>query len=91
MAATITFGGGGAMAYTPNCIKVKLGQMVSFQGNFSNHPLRQACGPTLGTLDESSGQGTTFIFSALGTYGFYCEMHGSPTGSGMAGAIEVVR
>lgn len=88
---TITFGGGGATVYTPNCIRVKLGQAVAFQGNFGNHPLRQACGPTLGTLQQSIGQNASFSFDALGTYGFYCDMHGSASGGGMAGAIEVVR
>ncbi|MFT3842091.1 MAG: hypothetical protein QM723_34185 [Myxococcaceae bacterium] len=89
-AATITFGSGNNV-YTPKCIKVKLGQLVSFQGNFSNHPLRQACGPIMNMLEASTGQGTDFTFGALGTYGYYCDMHGSSTGGGMAGAIEVVR
>ena len=80
--------------YRPPCMVVRFGQSVTFQGGeFASHPLTQACGPLNSPLLEvSSGQMLTVTFDrALGTYGYYCRQHGSMTGSGMAGAIEVIR
>ena len=43
-------------------------------------------------ISARNGTSLTLTFDrALGVFGFYCMQHGSPTGSGMAGAIEVVR
>ncbi len=88
---TITFGGG-SNTYVPKCVRVKLGQQVTFSGSFSSHPLRQSCGPVNGVLQGASGSSASFTLDqALGVFGYYCDQHGSPNGSGMAGAIEVVR
>ncbi len=38
----------------------------------------------------SSGSSVSITFSAAGLYGYYCTAHGTKTGSGMAGAIQVV-
>jgi plastocyanin len=91
-APTIHFPAGGAR-YSPDCIQVRFGQTVEFSGgDFSNHPLSQACGPVMGKLSASAGTTLRVTFDdALGVYGFYCRQHGSNSGSGMAGAIEVVR
>lgn len=89
-APTIHFPNGN-QTYSPRCLRIKLGQSVTFSGNFSGHPLAQACGPTR-VVSATSGNSATFGFTeGLGSYGFYCEMHGSSTGAGMTGAIEVVR
>ena len=87
---TIRFPVGGDR-YAPDCVRVRLGQSVTFEGSFGPHPLSQACGPVGGLLEASNGSALTVRFDqALGAYGFYCTRHGSPGGSGMAGAIEVV-
>jgi plastocyanin len=90
--AVIQFGVGGNR-YTPSCALIQFGQSVRFEGgDFNNHTLGQGCGATDGLLQASSGTSATFTFDhALGVYGYYCMQHGSPLGSGMAGAIEVVR
>ena len=86
---TITFGG---ERYSPSCVRVRFGQSVTWTGNFGSHPLREACGPVAAGVSASSGQTTTVTFDrALGVFGFYCDVHGSSSGAGMAGAIEVVR
>ena len=79
--------------YTPACIRIRFGQSVAFQGGtFSSHPLAQGCGPIGGVLTATTGQTFTRTFdNALGTFGYFCTQHGSASGSGMAGAIEVVR
>jgi plastocyanin len=76
-------------AYDPKCLKVKVGQPVTFQGDFSVHPLRQSCGPAP-VLTGGTGTQSTFTFSVAGFYGYYCLDHGSSTGQAMAGAILVV-
>jgi plastocyanin len=84
---TISFPG---LAYDPKCLRLKVGQAVSFSGSFSAHPLEQACGPAPVIASTSSGTSASFSFSKPGLYGYYCTLHGTSTGSGMAGAIEVV-
>ena len=87
--ATVSFGGAAGIAYSPKCLKVKAGQMVTFQGGFGVHPLAQACGPAQ-VITNGTGTQTAFTFSVAGTYGFYCTLHGSAAGTGMAGALLVV-
>jgi plastocyanin len=87
---TVTFGSN--HVYVPRCIRVRFGQQVTFAGSFGTHPMQQACGPATALLQNQSG--TTFTVTmdqALGVFGYYCNVHGTATGSGMAGAIEVVR
>lgn len=85
---------GGNDRYTPACVRVRFGQSVTFQGgDFGSHPMTQACGPiAVPAFEQSSGSAVSITFDkALGVFGYYCTRHGSPNGSGMAGAIEVVR
>lgn len=84
---TVSFPG---LAYDPKCLRVKVGQTVSFSGSFSAHPLEQACGPATVIASTSTGSSASFSFSKPGLYGYYCTLHGTSAGSGMAGAIEVV-
>jgi plastocyanin len=92
-ATTITFPAGGSDAYSLPCVRVRLGQSVTFQGTFQSHPVKQACGPVSGGVPTtSSGSSLTVVLDrALGTFGYYCTNHGSSSGSGMSGAIDVVR
>jgi plastocyanin len=80
----------GSDTYAPNCLRIQTGQTVTFTGSFGSHPLEQECGPAVGILRASSGNSAAFQLTVPGTYGYYCTQHGSPSGSGMAGAIEVV-
>ncbi len=80
-------------AYGPECARVRFGQTVTFLGqNFGTHPLAQGCGPVNNVLLANQGDSFSVTFNrGLGVYGYYCTRHGSASGSGMAGAIEVVR
>ena len=78
--------------YQPRCVKVRFGQSVTFEGDFGEHGLASGCGPVASGLAASSGTTVTTTFDrALGVFGFFCTKHGEANGSGMAGAIEVVR
>lgn len=83
--ATIEFGGAHGNAYAPRCVRVKVGQVVTFSGEFGTHPLAQDCGPNQSIPDKSSGTSTTVTFATPGTWGFTCTVH-----AGMTGAIDVV-
>jgi len=91
-ARTVTFPG---FAYTPRCIKIRVGQTVTWSGDLAFHPLRpglivggvpmaQAGNPV---PSVSAGASTTATFAAAGDYGYYCANH---FGSGMVGAVYVV-
>ncbi len=86
---SIDFGGGNDR-YVPKCLRLTAGQAVTFMGNFNNHPMHQACGPVAQALGATSGTNAQFTLTVPGVYGFYCSQHGDSTGTGMAGAIEVV-
>ncbi len=92
-AVTITFGNPN-FAYTPPCIKVKKGTKVTFEGNFTFHPLiggTTTAGmppvpdPTSPIKATAAGMSATFTMDTAGTFPYYCEIH-LPS---MAGAIFV--
>jgi plastocyanin len=87
---TITFGGTAGNAYVPKCMQVKVGQTVTFSGDFSFHPLQPACGPAIPSVSPVSATEATVTFDTAGNYGYFCTRHGTAAGTGMAGAIEVV-
>jgi hypothetical protein len=71
--------------------------MVTWQADggtdFSAHPLtpdssRGTAGNPI--MTTSSGTSVTYAFGATGFFPFYCANHGSTTGSGESGVIQVV-
>jgi plastocyanin len=92
---TIAFGGATGDMYTPPCIKVSVGTVVTFNGDFTTHPLQggvvagvtatpDASGPL--AMVTSAGMTAPFAMSVAGSYGFYCTVHWP---LGMKGAIFV--
>jgi plastocyanin len=77
--------------YHPKCLTIKVGQSVTFSGSFAAHPLREACGPAASLTSTSGGSSATFTFDVAGDYGYYCPVHGTSSGTGMAGSIRVVQ
>jgi plastocyanin len=80
---------GGSMSFSPSTVTVDAGQPVcwSWSGTSSQHTVKAdddsfTSGPadTHGTFQRT--------FSTPGTFGYYCQVHGSPTG-GMRGTIVV--
>jgi plastocyanin len=72
------------MQYAPNCVKIKAGSMVTWNGDFSMHPLAPE-GTGNPIMATSTGMTASFTFTTAGTYGFHCMFH--PTV--MNGAIIV--
>jgi plastocyanin len=77
-------------AYTPNCIRIHTGTMVTLPGA-SLHPLIGAtCNPPGSPIPTTpSAAGGTFTFTTAGLYGYHCNVHGQDNGTGMAGLIVV--
>ena len=88
----ITFPG---FAYAPPCMKIRVGQAVTWSGDLGFHPLR--AGAIVGGVATaqpgnpvpsiSTGNTATATFGAAGDYGYYCANHFA---GGMVGAIFVV-
>lgn len=78
--------------FTPKCLRVKAGATVAIQGS-NHHPLSAmadiggAQNPFATTMAATEPQ--TRKMDQPGTYGYFCENHGDPSGSGMAGVIVV--
>lgn len=81
------YAAGTPAAYDPPCIKIKVGQKVTWGGSFATHPLRPApCNPTTGDQIPTISGGTlaTLTMTTPGIYGFQCLVHSS---GGMKGVI----
>jgi plastocyanin len=79
--------------YTPRCIRVPVGTMVTIV-NTTVHPLRAAaCSPSDTPIPGGASTSTEFVFDHTGHYGFFCANHGvdDPTSTtpGMSGLIIV--
>jgi plastocyanin len=80
--------GSTSQQYSPACVTIHQGAQVTWEGSFTNFPLKQ--GPE-GTLDNpivftSAGTSATFTFPMPGSFGF--QSSADPTG--MQGAVFVV-
>ncbi len=86
--------------FTPRSLTINAGDTVTFTNAGGGHNVRsddqtsfrcaQGCDGNGGNGNISSALWSfTRTFSTPGTVGYYCEAHGSPNGSGMAGSIIV--
>jgi hypothetical protein len=67
------------------CMQIKVGQTVTFSGDFTSHPIRASGGDSpnpISNIPKTTGEVT---FDDTGVYGFQCELHPE-----MRGAIKVV-
>jgi plastocyanin len=84
--AKITISGGG-IAFSPASITIDPGKPVCWTWSGSEHTVKGDDGSFTSGPPSASG---TFqrTFNAPGTYGYHCQVHGTPT-SGMRGTIVV--
>jgi len=78
-------------AYQPRCMRVKVGQKVTWLGDLASHPLTpHGASESSGAspiVPTSSGTSAAFTFTSEGVFGFACAHHPAQ----MLGAIDVVR
>jgi plastocyanin len=97
---TVSFGGGVGNNYDPECVKVTQGTVITFNGNFSTHPMiggevdtvamtktPASSGPFIPITNTGMSATFAFSMSALGNFPYYCDVHAL---GGMAGAVFVV-
>ena len=88
--------------FSPKNLSIDVGDTVTFENGGGFHNVTSApgsvtmfrcadgCDGAGGNGDLSSASwSATVTFPTAGTVGFYCEAHGSPNGTGMAGTITV--
>jgi plastocyanin len=83
----IIFGGEVGMTYSPNALEVKVGDVITWQGDFSMHPLHFEVVPDGATkpADVTSGDAFSYTVEVAGQYGYYCIFHKF---SGMVGGFQ---
>ncbi len=77
-------------AFQPNVITVAPGTAVTWNNQDSGP--RHSATASDGSFDTGlfdAGESATLTFDTPGTYVYYCTLHGSPDGSGMAATITV--
>ncbi|MBW8873949.1 MAG: fibronectin type III domain-containing protein [Acidobacteria bacterium] len=79
--------GGVNTVFTPNTLDIHVGDTVRWHNAGGFHNVL-ADDSSFGTTVSSDAWTFTHTFNAAGTFGYYCEQHGSP-GAGMSGTIHV--
>jgi len=82
------------LKYSPSCVQIKKGSMITFMMDFMLHPLKKSAmrGSTADNpiMDTATGNSTNVTFPKSGFYAFYCSIHGNDaTGANMTGVIWV--
>jgi plastocyanin len=62
--------------FSPNCIKIKKGTTVTFEGAFANHNLEKGEGDSnTPIITVRTGTTKSFEFNGIGIFGFQCFFH----------------
>jgi plastocyanin len=79
--------------YTPAQVHAKVGQAVTWASSGGNPHDIEPADPAArwGSSIETLGQGGSYsmTFGEAGTYAYYCTIHGTKNGKGMAGVVVV--
>lgn len=81
--------GGAANVFTPKNTPIHVGDSVTFTSAGGFHNVVANDGSFSSGAATTDPFSITHTFTTAGTFPFYCEIHGSSNGSGMAGTITV--
>jgi plastocyanin len=83
---TVKFGGSLGLNYSPNLLIVAVGDVITWEGDFTMHPLHFEFVPDGATKPADVNTGTTFSYTVTvpGDYGYWCNFHFS---TGMVGGF----
>jgi plastocyanin len=81
--------GGSANVFNPKTLTINAGDTVTFVNGGGFHNVDASDGSFTNGSPSSDPWTFTQPFPNAGTFGFYCEVHGSAAGTGMAGSITV--
>jgi plastocyanin len=73
----VIFGGEVGFNYSPNVLQVEVGDVITWQGDFSMHPLHFEVVPDGATkpADVTSGSEFSYTVEVPGNYGYWCNFH----------------
>lgn len=81
----VQFGGSLGLNYSPNSMNVIAGDTISWQGDFTMHPLSSVSVPAGAvTFHQATGTVFTYVVLIAGAYNYRCDFHFS---SGMTGSF----
>ena len=81
----IMFGGSLGLVYSPNSLSVLVGDTVTWEGDFSVHPLSSTSVPAgASSFHNTSGTAFSYVITVAGTYDYQCDVHFS---LGMVGSF----
>jgi plastocyanin len=75
--------------FAPKQIKVKAGTTVVWRNDGLKPHSATAADSSFDTALLQAGESKSVRFDTPGTYPYYCTLHGTPDGNGMAGTLEV--
>jgi len=82
----VQFGGSFGFSYSPAAFAGQVGDTVTWQGDFSMHPLSSTTVPaTATTWHNGSGSSFSYVIKIAGVYHYQCDLHAS---NGMIGAFS---
>jgi plastocyanin len=77
------------MTFTPSDLTITVGDTVRWENQSGFHNVVADDGSFTNGAPSSSAWKYTKVFTVVGDFQYYCEIHGSPGGVGMSGIIRV--
>lgn len=90
----VQFGGALGESYSPSSLSVTVGDTITWEGDFSAHPLSSVTVPNgAATFHNASGTVFSYVVTVAGSYDYQCDFHASlgMTGSFTATVASGVR
>jgi plastocyanin len=75
--------------FAPKAIKIKAGTTVIWTNNGAKPHSASASDNSFDTALFQPGESKSVKFDKPGTFAYYCQLHGTPDGQGMAGTVVV--
>ena len=76
--------------FTPKAVTVKVGTAVTWSNTEGTHTVTADDG-SFQSPNLSAGKSFSHTFTKLGTYRYYCSLHGGAGGADMSGTVTVTR
>lgn len=87
---TIVFGGSAGFAYSPAAVNVRVGDTITWTGNFAVHPLTSTTiPPGAPAWQHATGTDFSYVVTVPGTFNYKCTVHSGMVGSFTATVASV--
>jgi plastocyanin len=75
--------------FAPKEIRIKAGTVVTWKNDGAAPHSATAADGSFDTAVFQPGESKSVTFASAGTFAYYCSLHGTPQGEGMAGTVVV--